>query len=51
MKNYKQQIEEMIKICNLHDASYEGGKEIDWRVQKAMRMIPRHNFVTLVESI
>ena len=45
MENYKQQIEEMIKVCNLHATSYAGGKEIDYRVQKAMRMIPRHNFV------
>ena len=45
MKNYNQQIEEMIKVCNLHSTSYRGGKEIDYRVQKAMRMIPRHNFV------
>ena len=45
MENYKQQIEEMIKVCNLHATSYGGGKEIDYRVQKAMRMIPRHNFV------
>jgi protein-L-isoaspartate(D-aspartate) O-methyltransferase len=45
MKNYNQQIEEMIKVCNLHATSYAGGKEIHWRVQKAMRMIPRHNFV------
>ena len=45
MENYKQQIEEMIKVCNLHATSYGDGKEIDWRVQKAMRMIPRHNFV------
>jgi len=45
MKNYKQEIEEMIKVCNLHATSYAGGKEIHWRVQKAMRMIPRHNFV------
>ena len=42
---YKQQIEEMIKVCNLHATSYGSGKEIDYRVQKAMRMIPRHNFV------
>ena len=42
---YKQQIEEMIKVCNLHATDYHGGKEIDYRVQKAMRMIPRHNFV------
>jgi len=41
----KQEIEEMIKVCNLHATSYAGGKEIHWRVQKAMRMIPRHNFV------
>ena len=45
MENYKQQIEEMINTCNLHARSYNGGKEIDYRVQKAMRMIPRHNFV------
>jgi len=45
MENYKQQIEEMIKVCNLHATSYPGGKEIHWTVQKAMRMIPRHNFV------
>jgi len=45
MENYNQQIEEMIKVCNLHATSYAGGKEIDYRVQKAMRMIPRHNFV------
>ena len=45
MKNYKQQIEEMVNTCNLHARSYNNGKEIDYRVQKAMRMIPRHNFV------
>ena len=45
MENYKQQIEEMVNTCNLHARSYNGGKEIDYRVQKAMRMIPRHNFV------
>ena len=45
MENYNQQIEEMIKVCNLHATNYGGGKEIDYRVQKAMRMIPRHNFV------
>ena len=45
MENYKQQIEEMIKVCNLHATSYPGGREIHWTVQKAMRMIPRHNFV------
>ena len=43
--NHKQQIEEMINTCNLHATSYGDGKEIDYRVQKAMRMIPRHNFV------
>ena len=43
--DYKSQIEEMIKVCNLHARSYNSGKEIDYRVQKAMRMIPRHNFV------
>ena len=42
---YKSQIEEMIKTINAHAISYAGGKEIDYRVQKAMRMIPRHNFV------
>ena len=42
---YKQEIEEMINTCNLHARSYNSGKEIDYRVQKAMRMIPRHNFV------
>ena len=41
----KQEIEEMIKVCNLHATSYAGGREIDYRVQKAMRMVPRHNFV------
>ena len=45
MENYKQQIENMIDVCNLHARSYAGGKEIDYRVIKAMRMIPRHNFV------
>lgn len=45
MENYKQQIEKMIDVCNLHARSYAGGKEIDYKVQKAMRMIPRHNFV------
>ena len=45
MENYKQQIEEMIKVCNLHATSYPSGREIHWTVQKAMRMIPRHNFV------
>ena len=45
MENYKQQIEKMIEVCNLHAKSYKNGKEIDYRVQKAMRMIPRHNFV------
>ena len=43
--NHNQQIEEMINTCNLHARSYNNGKEIDYRVQKAMRMIPRHNFV------
>ena len=45
MENYKQQIEEMIKTINAHAISYAGGKEVDYRAQKAMRMIPRHNFV------
>ena len=45
MENYKQQIEEMNKVCNDHATSYPGGKEIHWTVQKAMRMIPRQNFV------
>ena len=35
----------MIEVCNLHAKSYRGGKEIDYKVQKAMRTIPRHNFV------
>ena len=43
--DYRPQIEEMIKTINAHAISYAGGKEIDYRVQKAMRMIPRHNFV------
>ena len=43
--SYKQQIEEMVNTCNLHARSYNNVKEIDYRVQKAMRMIPRHNFV------
>lgn len=45
MKNYKPQIEEMIKTINLHATSYPGGKEIDSRVLYAMRQVPRHNFV------
>ena len=43
--DHRPQIEEMIKVCNLHATSYPGGKEIHWTVQKAMRMVPRHNFV------
>ena len=43
--DHRPQIEEMIKTINAHAISYAGGKEIDYRVQKAMRMIPRHNFV------
>ena len=43
MENFKQQIEKMIEVCNLHAKSYRGGKEIDYKVQKAMRTIPRHN--------
>ena len=43
--DYRAQIEEMIKVCNLHATSYPGGREIHWTVQKAMRMVPRHNFV------
>ena len=43
--DHRPQIEEMIKTINAHATSYAGGKEIDYRVQKAMRMIPRHNFV------
>ena len=43
--DYRPQIEEMIKVCNLHATGYPGGREIHWTVQKAMRMIPRHNFV------
>jgi protein-L-isoaspartate(D-aspartate) O-methyltransferase len=42
---FKQEIEKMIRVCNLHATSYAGGREIDYRVQKAMRMVPRHNFV------
>jgi protein-L-isoaspartate(D-aspartate) O-methyltransferase len=45
MDDVKNKIEEMIKTINAHATSYAGGKEIDYRVQKAMRMIPRHNFV------
>jgi len=45
LMDYKLQIEEMIKTINAHTKSYAGGKEIDYRVIKAMRMIPRHNFV------
>ena len=43
--DYRPQIEEMIKTINAHATSYADGKEIDYRVIKAMRMIPRHNFV------
>ena len=43
--DYRPQIEEMIKTINAHAKSYAGGKEIHWTVQKAMRMVPRHNFV------
>ena len=43
--DHRPQIEEMIKTINAHATSYAGGKEIDYRVIKAMRMIPRHNFV------
>ena len=43
--DYRPQIEEMIKVCNLHATGYPGGREIHWTVQKAMRMVPRHNFV------
>ena len=43
--DHRPQIEEMIKVCNLHATSYPGGREIHWTVQKAMRMVPRHNFV------
>ena len=43
--DHRSQIEEMIKTINAHATSYAGGKEIHWTVQKAMRMIPRHNFV------
>ena len=43
--DHRPQIEKMIKTINAHATSYAGGKEIDYRVQKAMRMIPRHNFV------
>ena len=43
--DYRPQIEKMIKTINAHAISYAGGKEIHWTIQKAMRMIPRHNFV------
>ena len=43
--DYRPQIEKMIKVCNLHATGYPGGREIHWTVQKAMRMVPRHNFV------
>ena len=43
--DHRPQIEEMIKTINAHATSYAGGKEMHWTVQKAMRMIPRHNFV------
>ena len=43
--DYRAQIEEMIKVCNLNATSYPGGREIHWTVQKSMRMLPRHNFV------
>ena len=43
--DHRPQIEEMIKTINAHATSYAGGKEIDYRIIKAMRMIPRHNFV------
>ena len=43
--DHRPQIEEMIKTINAHATSYPGGKEVHWTVQKAMRMIPRHNFV------
>ena len=43
--DYRPQIEEMISTINAHAKSYAGGKEIDYRIIKAMRIIPRHNFV------
>ena len=43
--DHRPQIEEMIKTINAHASSYPGGKEVHWTVQKAMRMVPRHNFV------
>ena len=43
--DHRSQIEEMVKTINAHATNYAGGKEIHWTVQKAMRMIPRHNFV------
>ncbi|HHZ79118.1 MAG TPA: hypothetical protein EYN57_09320 [Candidatus Lambdaproteobacteria bacterium] len=43
--DHRPQIEKMIKTINAHAISYAGGKEIDYRVIKAMRIIPRHNFV------
>ena len=45
LMDYKSQIEEMISTINAHATSYAGGKEIDYRVIKAMRIIPQHNFV------
>ena len=45
MENYKQQIEKMIEVCNLHATGYHGGKKISLKIQETMRTIPRHNFV------
>ena len=45
MKNYKPEIEEMIKTINAHAKGYAGGKEINSRVLDAMKQVPRHNFV------
>ena len=43
--DYRPLIEEMIETINLHATSYASGKKIHWTVQKAMRIIPRHEFV------
>ena len=50
MKNYKPEIEEMIKTINAHTKSYAGGKEIDYRVIKAMPIIPPVN-VSVAASV
>ena len=45
LMDYRPQIEEMISTINAHTKSYASGKKIHWTVQKAMRIIPRHEFV------